>query len=1020
MDSIFSVMGSYVIRDVKSLLLFTAVFILIADYIKNRRPASYPPGPWEFPTVGNIFTVDHNRAHESLTQLAGKYGDVYSLRMGQTWMVVLNGFQVLKEALVNQGDSLVDRPDLPLQQDITHGLGVIFSSGNTWKQQRHFALSTLRYFGFGKKSLEPLIFDEFSHCAKDVNSYKGKPFNPHLIVNKAVSNIISSLVFGHRFEYGDEKFIKLMKWFDKTLQIEASIWAQLYNSFPLLMRRLPGPHQTVQHIWNNTKDFIRGELKEHKQHWDPSDLRDYIDCYLNEIQMSKGQAYNTFDEENLVMCVLDLFVAGSETTSTTLRWAFLYMAKYLEIQEKVQAEIDRVIGQSRQPSMEDRANLPYTDAVIHEVQRMGNIVPLSLPHVTNRDVQLGGYTVPKGVIVIPNLTSVLFDKNEWETPFTFNPGHFLNEEGQFVKRAAFIPFSAGKRVCLGENLARMELFLLFTSFMQRFTFSMPPGVEPVLKPRFGVTLAPHEYEVCATSRLEYDGAPLPKSIDIKTSAPSESLQSIKWLQKQQVVRMDQLSGVSVSSVWLDGRSLLLFTLVFLVIAEYLRNRRPSSFPPGPWAFPLVGNIFSIDFNNVHGDMTKLAEKYGNVYSLKMGPSWMVVLNGLSALQEGLLTKGDMLADRPELPLHTDVLPKQGIIFASGHMWKQQRQFALFTLKYFGFGKKSLESSILDEFILMSKEIANHKGKPFNPHLIMNNGVSNIICSLIFGHRFEYGDETFLKLIKLLDKATRIEGSIWAQLYNAFPVLMRRLPGPHRTLQQIYGETIDLMKTEINKHKEDWDPSEPRDFIDCYLNEIQKDKKGDEADAGFDEDNLVMCSFDLFGAGTETTSTTLRWALLYMAKYTEIQEKVQAEIDRVIGQSRQPSMEDRANLPYTDAVIHEVQRMGNIVPLSLPHVTNRDVQLGGYTVPKGVIVIPNLTSVLFDKNEWETPFTFNPGHFLNEEGKFVKRAAFIPFSAGNQVSGCVSGRTWPGWSSSSSSPPSCSASPSPCLRVWSLC
>nr|XP_046248598.1 cytochrome P450 2J2-like [Scatophagus argus] len=500
MDSVLSAIGFFMYWDVKSLLLFMAIFILSADYIKNRRPASFPPGPRAFPIVGNMFSLDHKRTHEDLMQLAGRYGDVFSLRMGQTWMVVLNRFEVMKEALVNQGDSLADRPDLPLQNDIGHGLGVIISNGSLWKQQRRFALSTLRYFGFGKKSLEPVILDEFTHCAKDFRSFKGKSFAPHLIINKTVSNIICSLVFGHRFEYNDEKFGKLMMWFGQSIQIEASIWAQLYNSFPQLMRCLPGPHKTVQNIWNDVKDFIREELKEHRQNWDPSDPRDYIDCYLNEIQKTEGHADSTFDEENLIVCVLDLFVAGSETTSTTLRWAFLYMAKYPEIQEKVQAEIDRVLGQSRQPTMEDRVNLPYTDAVIHEVQRIGNIVPLSLPHVTSKDIQLGGYTVPKGVTIIPNLTSVLFDKNEWETPFTFNPGHFLNEEGKFVKRPAFIPFSAGKRVCLGENLARMELFLFFTSFMQHFTFSMPAGVKPVMDYSFGITLAPHPYEICATSR----------------------------------------------------------------------------------------------------------------------------------------------------------------------------------------------------------------------------------------------------------------------------------------------------------------------------------------------------------------------------------------------------------------------------------------------------------------------------------------------------------------------------------------
>ncbi|XP_041646900.1 cytochrome P450 2J4-like [Cheilinus undulatus] len=502
MDSLFSVVGTYVNWDVKSLLVFITIFVLTIDYIKNRRSASFPPGPWALPILGNLFSLDldRNGTHENLTQFAEKYGDVYSLRMGQEWMVVLNGFEVLKEALVNQGDCLADRPPLPLCIDACHGLGIIFSNGHSWKQQRRFALSTLKYFGFGRRSLEPVVLDELTFCLKQLKSFKGKPFNPHLPIHNAVSNIICSLVFGHRFEYNNEKFRKLIGWFESALQIEASIWAQLYNSFPWLMRCLPGPHKTVLQMWEDVREFIREELKEHKQNWDPADPRDYIDCYLKEIEMAKGQFDSTFDEENLELCVMDLFVAGSESTSTTLRWAFLYMAKYPEIQAKVQAEIDAVIGQSRPPSTEDRVNLPYTDAVLHEIQRIGNVAPLSLPHMTNKDLQLGGYTIPKGVMIIPNLTSVLLNKKEWETPYTFNPGHFLNKEGKFVKPAAFMPFSAGKRICLGENLAKMELFLFFTSFMQNFTFSMPAGVKPVLDSCFGVTLAPHPYEICATSR----------------------------------------------------------------------------------------------------------------------------------------------------------------------------------------------------------------------------------------------------------------------------------------------------------------------------------------------------------------------------------------------------------------------------------------------------------------------------------------------------------------------------------------
>ncbi|XP_074525269.1 cytochrome P450 2J1-like [Halichoeres trimaculatus] len=499
MDSIFSVILSNVGWDVQSLLLFAAVFILTTDYIKNRQPASFPPRPWGFPIVGNLFSVDHNKTHESMTELAGKFGDVYSLRMGKIWIVVVSSFKVFKEALVTYGHNTADRPPLPMSNELNHKLGIFASSGNLWKQQRRFALSTLRNFGLGKKSLEPAILQEFTYSSNDLRKFKGEPCDIRQIINNAVSNIICSLVFGHRFEYTDKRFRKLINYFEELLRIQVSLWSWCYNSYPKLVRYLPGPHKRLRHMFNDVEAFIKEELEQHKQNWDPSDQRDYIDCYLNEIQTSKGEQDSTFEEGNLVICVLDLFVAGTETTTATLLWGFLYMAQHPEIQAKVQAEIDEVIG-SKEPSTMDRVGLPYTDAVIHEVMRMGNTVPLSVPHFTSNEVQLGGYTLPKGTAVIPNLTSVLYDKNEWATSSTFNPGHFLNEEGRFVKPAAFIPFSAGKRQCPGESLAKMELFLFFTSFLQNFTFSMPAGVKPVMDTKFSIVLSPLPYNICATPR----------------------------------------------------------------------------------------------------------------------------------------------------------------------------------------------------------------------------------------------------------------------------------------------------------------------------------------------------------------------------------------------------------------------------------------------------------------------------------------------------------------------------------------
>uniref|UniRef100_A0A3Q1GRM9 Cytochrome P450 2D9-like n=2 Tax=Acanthochromis polyacanthus TaxID=80966 RepID=A0A3Q1GRM9_9TELE len=131
---------------------------------------------------------------------------------------------------------------------------------------------------------------------------------------------------------------------------------------------------------------------------------------------------------------------------------------------------------------------------------MGNIVPLNGARIAAKDTTLGGYFIPKGTFLMPFLTSVLFDKNDWETPDTFNPEHFLDAGGKFVKREAFLPFSAGKRACLGEGLAKMELFLLLVGLLQKFSFSVPDGDELTTEGITGVTRVPVPFKVHAKVR----------------------------------------------------------------------------------------------------------------------------------------------------------------------------------------------------------------------------------------------------------------------------------------------------------------------------------------------------------------------------------------------------------------------------------------------------------------------------------------------------------------------------------------
>ncbi|XP_077202168.1 cytochrome P450 2J2 [Paroedura picta] len=478
-------------------LSFLALVLIIADYWRSRRPRAFPPGPPVLPFLGNLLQVDVKKTHIVLQKLAEKYGKIFSLQFGHKWIVVVSGLPLVKEALVHQGENFLDRPRFPLIAKIFGEFGLLNSNGLSWKQQRRFALSTLRNFGLGKRSLEERIQEETRYLIEAIEEEKGQPFDPHFQINNAVSNIICSITFGDRYDYNDSQFQKLLHLLEEALYLQANFWSQVYNSFPGIMKYLPGPHQTLFKKWEQIKSFVKEIIEKHKVDWSPSQTRDFIDAYLHE--MAKEDPPASFHEENMIHSTLDLFFAGTETTSTTLRWAFLYMVLYPEVQAKVQEEIDSVIGQSRQPSMEDRERMPYTNAVIHEIQRKSNIVPLNAPRMTSHDTILAGFHLPKGTIFIPFLTSVLFDKEEWETPETFNPGHFL-EGGKFRKRDAFLPFSAGKRVCLGEQLARMELFIFFTALLQKFTFQAPENVTLNLDFRMGLTLCPQPYRICILPR----------------------------------------------------------------------------------------------------------------------------------------------------------------------------------------------------------------------------------------------------------------------------------------------------------------------------------------------------------------------------------------------------------------------------------------------------------------------------------------------------------------------------------------
>ncbi|XP_025033240.1 cytochrome P450 2K6-like, partial [Python bivittatus] len=213
---------------------------------------------------------------------------------------------------------------------------------------------------------------------------------------------------------------------------------------------------------------------------------------------SRNDPNSTYNEDNLAQCVFDLFTAGTDTTFATLIWALLLLANHPQIQEKVQKEIEDVFGFSGSISYQDRKKLPYTNAVIHEMQRIKYFLLYGAPRQSTKDVKMRGYHIPKGTIIFPDLCSVLLDPGQWETPEEFNPNHFLDKVGKFITREEFLTFGIGQQACVGEQLARIEIFIFVTSLLRAFSFQLPEGVKELSQaPVVKFLMHPYPYKLCA-------------------------------------------------------------------------------------------------------------------------------------------------------------------------------------------------------------------------------------------------------------------------------------------------------------------------------------------------------------------------------------------------------------------------------------------------------------------------------------------------------------------------------------------
>ena len=254
----------------------------------------------------------------------------------------------------------------------------------------------------------------------------------------------------------------------------------------------------------------------------------------------------------------------------------------------------------------------------------------------------------------------------------------------------------------------------------------------------------------------------------------------------------------------------------------------------------------------------------------------------------------------------------------------------------------------------------------------------MICAVIFGHRYNYDDEEFRELLSILNKELELIGS--GGLHLLIPQMKYLQPTVSKLLREHGAHQTQFIIKIFDEHRNRYDQANPKDFIDICLAEIRNGNGSRQS--YLNERTFISTINNLFTGGTETTATTLRWSLLYMIAYPEIQRQVQQELDTVVGRERLPRLSDSLDLPYAMATLLEIQRIASVLPLGVPHCAAEETTICGFFIPKGAFILPNLWAVHHDSRLWDEPSKFEPSRFLDSSGNLLQKPELIPFSTGN--------------------------------------
>ncbi|XP_042019242.1 geraniol 8-hydroxylase-like [Salvia splendens] len=441
------------------------------------RGKNFPPGPRPLPFIGNLHLLGPH-PHKSLARLANIYGPLMRLRLGSKNTIIISSADVAKQVLQKHDLAFSSRsiPDALHAHDHFKYSVVWLPVSSRWRSLRKAMTSNI----FSPSRLDAnqhlrtrKVDELISYCrTADAVDIGRASFQTAL---NALSSTIFSVDLADPISDSAREFKELisniMEVAGKPNPVDFFPFLTIFD--PLGIRRRLSVY--FGKVIDISRSLIDERLEKRKE-----EMNDVIDILLSMPQ--------EIDRTHVEHLCLDLFAAGTDTTSSTVEWAMAEVLKNPETMKRAKAEVEEVIGKGKMVREGDISHLPYLQCIVKETLRLHPPVPFLIPRKVEEDVEVLGHTVPKGSKVFVNLWAIGRDPKVWEKPLDFNPLRFLNSEVD-VKGKDFelIPFGAGRRICPGLTLAMRMVPVMLGSLLNSFDWKVEGG-KLEMDDKFGITL----------------------------------------------------------------------------------------------------------------------------------------------------------------------------------------------------------------------------------------------------------------------------------------------------------------------------------------------------------------------------------------------------------------------------------------------------------------------------------------------------------------------------------------------------